>query len=232
MNEFLDWVVTNKAKFWISVVMGMALFGMLWGSIAGIGALVGDETVTVKIDNDCLTKDGLVRGNASARCYEDKQARTVIAASTITTADTVTNKKPPTPPEPLVYDPPCGPGSNTHVCTEQVTEKSRVSGRIHTVTFHGDATEGDASDDHVIPDYTEVEYDPCDGDDCEYAQVKFCGNQLDSFEPGKMLSMVVKDSNLTEYNGCYMLAVTELTNGGKPISRWQPKRKSMVPGSN
>lgn len=138
--------------------------------------------------------------------------------------------KPAPPPAPLVYDPPCGPGSDAHVCTEQITEKSKVSGRIHTVTFHGTETDPN-SEDHIVPDYTEVEYDPCNGDDCEYAQVKFCGNQLDSFDPGKTLNMIVKDSNLTEYNGCYMITVTVLTNGGKPISRYIPKKRSTVPGS-
>jgi hypothetical protein len=137
---------------------------------------------------------------------------------------------PPPPAKPaLVYDPPCGPGSNAHVCTEQVTKKSRVEGDIHTVTFHGSDTPD--SDEHVTPDYTEVEYDPCGTDECRYEQVKFCGNLLDSFEPDQKLNMVVRDSNLTEYNGCYMIKVVELTNGGKPISKWAPRRRSTVPGS-
>jgi hypothetical protein len=234
MNEFVDWVANNKAKAYTSFAVGAALAilcaSMIWGAIAGISALAGDDYVTVKIDNNCITEKGLVRSNAGSRCFEDGQPHPLLPnGATITTASNNTPSAPAPKKAAPVYDPPCGPGSNAHVCTEQITEKSRVSGRIHTVTYHGEGS-AEADLDHVQPDYTEVEYDPCDGDDCEYAQVKFCGNLLDNFEPGKMLNMVVKDSNLTDYDQCYIISVVTLTDGGKPLN-WA-HRHSMVPGAN
>jgi hypothetical protein len=215
-----------KAFFWTAIVTIFVLGGL---SLFGVSAIVNafSDEITVKIDNNCITEKGLVRSNAGSRCYEDGLPHPHPPSATMTTASNTTTAPAPAPKAALVYDPPCGPGSNAHACTEQITKKSRVSGRIHTVTFHGGGS-ADSNEDHIVPDYTAVEYDPCDGDDCDYETVEFCGNLLDSFEPGKMLNMVLKDSNLTEYNGCYTIQVVTLTDGGKPI-QWA-HRHSTVPG--
>jgi hypothetical protein len=128
---------------------------------------------------------------------------------------------PPPPPKPvLVYDPP-------HV--EKPYKKSVISGTIDTVEYDGNdptaATNGDDTcpGDHYQPDGTTVSYS--NPDDEEETTTRFCGNVMDYFTPGKHLKMVLTDSNVSDYNGCYTLPDVNaaITFGGKPLT------KSMVP---
>ena len=117
----------------------------------------------------------------------------------------------------LVYDPPR---------TEKPYKKSVISGTIDTVEYDGNdptaMTNGDdtCDGDHYQPDGTTVSYS--NPDDEEETTTRFCGNVMDYFTPGKHLKMVISDSNVTDYNGCYMLPDllnVPLTFGGKALPK-------------
>lgn len=107
MSNYINWMIDNKTRFWQSIALGMALL-LLAMSIVALGS-----SVVAKLSND---------------------NKPVAAPPPVPVAHVAPPAAPPAP-APLVYDPPCGPGSNAHVCTEQITKKSRVQGRIHTVTY-------------------------------------------------------------------------------------------------
>lgn len=232
IEEFLDWLSDNAGQATVVACIALVIAGGLFFGIRGITNSVNDTSL-VTIDDKCVTTKGLIRADAPWTCYVDGKQRVVLPQGAVVSfpATPKTESKTEAPKaSALVYDPPCGPGSNANVCTEVITEKSQVKGRIYKVSWHGGTTaDSDMDEDHITPDYTEVEYDPCDGGDCENDKVHFCGNVMDQFNPGKMMNMIVKDSKLTEYNGCYMITVTELTDGGKPIHRVSHAAK--VPGS-
>jgi len=124
---------------------------------------------------------------------------------------------PPPPPKPiLVYDPPR---------VEKPYKKSVASGTIDTVEYDGNdpqaMTNGDDDSvgDHYQPDGTTVSYS--NPDDEEETTTRFCGNVLNSFTPGKHLKMVLTDSNISDYNGCYTLPDVDapLTFGGKALPK-------------
>ena len=80
--------------------------------------------------------------------------------------------------------------------------------------------EDDCVGDHYQPDGTTVSYS--NPDDEEETTTRFCGNVMDYFTPGKHLKMVISDSNVTDYNGCYMLPDllnVPLTFGGKALPK-------------
>jgi len=128
---------------------------------------------------------------------------------------------PPPPPKPvLVYDPPR---------VEKPYKKSVISGTIDTVEFDGNdpqaMTNGDdeCEGDHYQPDGTTVSYS--NPDDEEETTTRFCGNVMNSFTPGKHLKMVLTDSNVSDYNGCYSLPDMDaplynpFTFGGKALPK-------------
>lgn len=138
-----------------------------------------------------------------------------------------------------VYAPPCGPGSDEHGCNDVVYGKRLLEGTVDTVRYYGDepivSNCGDAGceedkEHHLLPDYTEVVLIPPDnGEDQQEITEKFCGNQLDKLNPGQHVKRVIKESSLSDYNGCYTVYVAEITFGGKsaPIHT----QLSTVPGS-
>ena len=213
-----DWLLSigqlaeeYTSAFWAMILLAAFVGALLfWG-----GSAVGNAVIDHPLDG-CLSKGGYVNRDAPGRCFA-----TAIAPIPVqqTAAQQFGLKTP------LVYDPPCGPNSSDHYCTDEVYRKTKIAGTIVSVQFNHAA---DEDKDHQVPDYTAIEYDPCGTDECKNETVNVCGNVLDRFNPGKSLSMIVKDSKLSDYNNCLTVYPTDLTYGGKPLT-WKPTR-STVPG--
>lgn len=117
-----------------------------------------------------------------------------------------------TPPKKYyAYEPPCAAGSGPHGCNDRVYGKRLKDGQVWKVTFWGKEASSDKG--HWVPDYTRVEFYN-DGDE-EIQPEDFCGNMLERFTPGQRVKMILKESDLSEYNGCYTIEVVSITFGGK-----------------
>jgi|SRR5271157_1375460 len=137
------------------------------------------------------------------------------------------------PQEPkAVYDPPCAAGSTPRSCNDRIWGKRLVEGTVWKVTFYGkgpmpyrmkDKYDNDAPE-HYVPDYTTVEFYN-EGDE-QVPSEEFCGNLLDKFSPGQKVKRIIKESDLGDYNGCYMIEPITMTFGGKtyPPSGWNPNQ--------
>src|SRR5277367_5796117 len=124
IRNYWRWLTENWLKVLVFYMVMSVVSGVVWGVIDGV-------------------RDAF-KAQTHAEQFGLHAAPQPVASKPV--------EPPPPPPKPeLVYDPPCGPGSNSHACTEQITGKSRVTGRVHTVTFDGDETTNDF--DHVMPEY-------------------------------------------------------------------------------
>lgn len=219
------WIVVG-----ITAVICLVVYSGLFFGIRGLVNLASDETV-ISIADGCVNDRGLVKNDAPRSCFADGQPVRTTTDSNLNPPAPAATTPAAKPPAELVYDPPCGPNSSEHVCTEKIYKKHQVEGEIYTVTLANAVSDSSNAERwHQVPDYTSVEYDPCNGGDCKNETVNFCGNLLDHFNPGKKLNMILKDSNLSDYDECYTIVPTDLTYGGKPLS-WVQTHKSLVPGA-
>lgn len=134
--------------------------------------------------------------------------------------------KPPAPVTP-VYVPPCAKDARSG-CGDRVYGKRLLEGIVDTVTFHSsESALSTGNDQHLQPDFTEVTLAPAD-DQAQELTEKFCGNVLDQFNPGQSVKRIIKESVLSDYNGCYIIRPVEITFGGKHANSWF--QSSKVPG--
>jgi len=90
--------------------------------------------------------------------------------------------------KPLEYDPPQPAGIDGRFLfagTIESVGKGSVSGYA-AETYIG----------HLQPDFTEVEL-------ADKRSVRFCGNLLDKFAPGTKIWLVIPETNVSNYNGCF-----------------------------
>jgi hypothetical protein len=117
-----------------------------------------------------------------------------------------------TPPKKYyAYDPPCAAGSTPHACGDRIWGKRLKDAKVWKVTWYGKSASSDKG--HWVPDYTRVEFYN-EGDE-QVQPEDFCGNLLDRFAPGQRVRRIIKESDQSEYNGCYTIEVTQYTFGGK-----------------
>ena len=210
----------NRTAFWLTTI-ATCVVTCIFYTAAGLGLravvrAVSDNTEIVVVSgNPCINPKGLVKSYAPAACYEDKNPHPVINPRTVEPSATTATPQLKRQANGGFYDPPCGPKSDAHACTDQIYSKRLVEGEIYTATFNGDEKRVD--DDHLQPDYTEVQFLSLIDDQEAPPNEKFCGNVLDKFTPGKKFKMVINESKQSDYNGCYVIEVVEFTFGGSPL---------------
>jgi len=202
----------QEAAYWIAgataFVALLVYSGLFFGGRAAVNAF--NDEVTIAISDQCVNAKGLVAIDAPSTCFAPKPPAP--APRWTPAAETPQKQKAKAP-----YDPPCVkdklPG-----CTDQIYGKRLVEGLVDTVTFKTDDEQ--MSDDHLQPDSTEVRFAEYDDQEPPSSE-KFCGNVLHKFTPGKKIKMVINESKQSDYNGCYVIDVVQLSFGGSPY----PKRK-------
>jgi hypothetical protein len=215
-NQARNWFEIDDNRFGAAVIAittaVLALFiyfPVFFGGRRVLNALNEETTITVVSGNPCLTEKGLVKTYAPPPCYVDKMKHELVETPKPIETLFRNNDESVTPSE-NAYNPPCKkdglPG-----CTDQIYSKRLVEGEIFTATFNSD--EKQESDGHLQPDYTEVAFLSLDDSERPNNE-KFCGNVLDHFTPGRKFKMVINESKQSDYNGCYVIDVVQITFGG------------------